>query len=67
MEISGLEGKFRLAAGKPMLPYLRGPAPGQEPRLTPMIDGIRTTGTVLYRDFATPWELERLLADGSVE
>lgn len=57
--------KFRLVAGKPMLPYLKRPAPGQEPRL--MIDGIRAAGTVLCRDFATPWELERLLADGSVE
>jgi hypothetical protein len=67
MEISGLEGEFRLAAGKPMLPYLKRPAPGQEPRLTAMIDGIRAAGTVSYRTFATPRELERLLADGSVE
>jgi hypothetical protein len=67
MEISGLEGEFRLAAGKPMLPYLKRPAPGQEPRPTAMIDGIRAVGTVSYRTFATPRELERLLADGCVE
>ena len=49
--------------GKPMLLYLKRPAPDQEPRLTAMIDGIRAAGTVSYRTFATPRELERLLAD----
>ena len=63
MDISGLEDEYRLAAGKPMLLYLKRPAPGQEPRLTAMIDGIRAAGTVSYRTFATPRELERLLAD----
>jgi class 3 adenylate cyclase len=63
MEISGLEDEYRLAAGKPMLLYLKRPAPDQEPRLTAMIDGIRAAGTVSYRTFATPRELERLLAD----
>ena len=32
MEISGLEDEYRLAAGKPMLLYLKRPAPDQEPR-----------------------------------
>jgi predicted ATPase/class 3 adenylate cyclase len=63
MQISGLEDEYRLAAGKPMLLYLKRPAPEQEPRLAAMIDGIRTAGTVSYRTFATPRELERLLAD----
>ena len=63
MEISGLEDEFRLAAGKPMLLYLKRPAPDQEPGLTAMIDGIRAAGTVSYRHFATARELERLLAD----
>jgi class 3 adenylate cyclase len=63
MEISGLEDEYRLAAGKPMLLYLKRPAPGQEPRLAAMIDGIRAAGTVSYRTFATPRELERLLAE----
>jgi predicted ATPase/class 3 adenylate cyclase len=63
MEISGLEDEYRLAAGKPMLLYLKRPAPDQEPRLAAMIDGIRDAGTVSYRTFATPSELERLLAD----
>jgi predicted ATPase/class 3 adenylate cyclase len=63
MEISGLEDEFRLAAGKPMLLYLKRPAPEREPRLTEMIEGIRAAGRVSYRVFATPKELERLLAD----
>jgi predicted ATPase/class 3 adenylate cyclase len=63
MEISGLEDEYRLAAGKPMLLYLKRPAPDQEPRLAAMIDSIRAAGTVSYRAFATPRELERLLAD----
>jgi predicted ATPase/class 3 adenylate cyclase len=65
MEISGLEDEYRLAAaaGKPMLLYLKRPAPEQEPRLAAMIDSVRAAGTVSYRAFATPRELERLLAD----
>jgi predicted ATPase/class 3 adenylate cyclase len=63
MEISGLEDEYRLAAGKPMLLYLKRPAPEQEPRLAAMIEGIRAAGTVSYRAFATAGELERLLAD----
>src|SRR6516162_1558225 len=63
MEVSGLEDEYRLAAGKPMLLYLKRPAPDQEPRLTAMIDAIRAAGTVSYRTFATAKELERLLAD----
>src|SRR5215471_18520972 len=63
MEISGLEDEFQLAAGMPMLLYLKRPAPEQEPRLAAMIDGIRAAGTVSYRTFSTPRELERLLAE----
>jgi predicted ATPase/class 3 adenylate cyclase len=63
MEISGLEDEFRLAAGMPMLLYLKRPAPDQEPGLTAMIEGIRSAGTASYRHFATARELERLLTD----
>jgi predicted ATPase/class 3 adenylate cyclase len=63
MEISGLEDEYRLAAGKPMLLYLKRPAPELEPRMRTFIDSIRAAGTVSYRVFATPGELERLLAD----
>src|SRR5215469_1277915 len=63
MDISGLEDEYRLAAGKPMLLYLKRPAPDTEPRMKEFLDGIRAAGTVSYRTFATPRELERLLAD----
>ena len=63
MDISGLEDEYRLAVGKPMLLYVKRPAPDQEPRLNAMIDSIRAAGTVSYRAFATARELERLLAD----
>src|SRR5215831_3444825 len=63
MSISGLEDEYQLAAGKPMLLYLKRPAPDREPRLAAMIDGIRAAGSVSYRAFATARELERLLAD----
>jgi uncharacterized protein DUF4062 len=63
MGISGLEDEFRLASGKPMLLYLKRPAPELEPRLQAMIDAIRAAGTVSYRTFGTARELERLLAD----
>ena len=63
MEISGLEDEFRLGAGKPMLVYLKRPAPDLEPRLAAMIDTIRAAGAVSYRTFTTARELDRLLAD----
>jgi len=63
MDISDLEDEYRLASGKPMLLYLKLPAPDQEPRLTTFIDGIRAADATSYRTFATARELERLLAD----
>jgi class 3 adenylate cyclase len=63
MDVSGLEDEYRLAAGKPMLLYLKRPAPEQEPQLRAMIDRIRVSGSVSYRAFGTPRELERLLAE----
>jgi hypothetical protein len=63
MDISGLEDEYRLAAGKPILLYLKRPAPDQETRLAAMIDRIRAAGTASYRTFAAPRELERLLAE----
>jgi hypothetical protein len=63
IEISGLEDEFRLAAGMPMLLYLKQPAPAREPRLAAMIEGIRAAGTTSYRHFGSARELERLLVD----
>jgi predicted ATPase/class 3 adenylate cyclase len=62
MDISGLEDEYRLAEGKPMLLYLKQPAPELEPRLAALIDTIREAGTTSYRTFATARELDRLLA-----
>ena len=63
MDVSGLEDEYRLAAGKPMLVYLKRPAPDRKPRGAAMIDRIRAAGSVSYRTFATPRELKRLLAE----
>jgi predicted ATPase/class 3 adenylate cyclase len=63
MDISGLEDEYRLAADKPMLIYLKRPAPDTEPRMTQFLDSIRDAGTVSYRAFTTPRELEQLLAE----
>jgi len=63
MDISGLEDEYRLAAGKPMLLYLKRPAADTEPRMNEFLDSIRAAGTMSYRTFATPRELERLLAE----
>ena len=63
MEISGLEDEYRLAAGMPMLLYVKRPAPNQEPGLAKMLDDIRATGKTSYREFTTAKELEWLLAD----
>jgi predicted ATPase len=63
MDISGLEDEYRLAAGKPMLLYLKRPAPDTEPRMKEFLDRIRDAGTLSYRTFTTPRELEHLLAD----
>ncbi|HTT52089.1 MAG TPA: DUF4062 domain-containing protein [Streptosporangiaceae bacterium] len=61
MDISGLEDEYRLAEGKPMLLYVKQPAPELEPRLAALIDAIREAGTTSYQKFATARELERLL------
>src|SRR5215470_3780503 len=63
MEVSGLEDELRLAAGKPMLLYLKRPAPDREPRLAAMLEGVRAAGSVSYRAFARGRERGRLLAD----
>jgi predicted ATPase len=63
MEVSGLEDEYRLADGMPKLMYLKRPAPEQEERLKDFLASVRDSGTVSYRAFRTPDELQRLLAD----
>ena len=60
--ISGLEDEYDLARGKPKLVYVKEPAPGREPRLGALLDGIRDDG-VSYKRFGDAEELRRLVAD----
>jgi predicted ATPase len=63
MEVSGLEDEYRLALEKPMLIYVKQPAPDREERLGGMLDEIRTVGNVSYKSFSTPDELADMVAD----
>ena len=61
-DISGIEDEYRLAAGMPKLVYVQHPAPERAPRLTEMLDGIKSDG-LSYRTFRRPAELATLIAD----
>src|SRR5262245_32791315 len=62
MTISGLEDELRLAAGMPRLLYVKVPAPGLEPGLERMLDGIRAEGATAYKRFTSARELRGLVA-----
>lgn len=62
MTISGLEDELRLAAGTPRLLYVKVPAPGREPGLERMLDGIRAEGAASYKKFTDAGELSELIA-----
>jgi predicted ATPase len=62
MTISGLEDELRLAAGMPRLLYVKVPAPGMDPGLRRMLDGIRAEGTAAYKKFTDAGELGELVA-----
>ena len=62
MTISGLEDELRLAAGMPRLLYVKVPAPGMEPGLERMLDGIRAEGATAYKRFTSARELRGLVA-----
>ncbi|GAA1965006.1 DUF4062 domain-containing protein [Microbacterium deminutum] len=63
MDISGLEDEFRLSGTRPRLLYLKSPAPDREPRLSAMIDELRSEGQDAYRSFRSTRELGRLVRD----
>ncbi|HVP02261.1 MAG TPA: DUF4062 domain-containing protein [Solirubrobacteraceae bacterium] len=62
-EISGLEDEFELAQGKPMLLYIKEPAPEREQRLSALIDRIEQEGGPAYRTFSSAEELQSLVID----
>jgi predicted ATPase len=62
MAISGLQDELRLAAGMPRLLYFKVPAPGMEPGLRRMLDGITAEGTASYKRFTDLDELRELVA-----
>ena len=62
MEVSGLEDEYRLSADKPRLIYAKKVAQ-REPRLTSLLEMIRTEGVVSYRSFEDASELGSLVAD----
>ncbi|MEV0714211.1 DUF4062 domain-containing protein [Asanoa sp. NPDC050611] len=61
--ISGLADEFALAgaAGLPRLVYVKRPAPGRDPRLAALIDGLRADGDVSFREFTDATELRRIV------
>jgi predicted ATPase len=63
MEISGLQDEFELSRALPRLLYVKGPAPGREPRLAELLARIQAEASVSYRHFRTPAELGRLVRD----
>ena len=66
MNISGLEDELQRAAGMPQLLYVKVPAPGIEPGLERMLDGIRAEGALSYKEFTDAAELGELVAGSFV-
>src|SRR5512139_2135025 len=60
MTISGLEDEYNLAGSKPKLIYVKSPAPDREPRLTEMLDRIKSDN-ISYKYFATADELREAI------
>ncbi len=63
MDISGLHDEFERSRRLPRLLYVKTPAPEREPRLTELLDRIRSEAADSYRTFRTPRELARLVRD----
>jgi predicted ATPase len=62
-EISGIEDEFELGQGKPMLLYVKEPAPQRDEGLSALIERIENEAHVAYRPFSTPAELRTLVTD----
>jgi predicted ATPase len=61
--ISGIEDEFELGQGKPMLLYIKEPAPAREHGLRALIDRIEEEAGSAYRNFSTADELRSLVTD----
>jgi len=59
--VSGLEDEYILAPGLPKLIYIKESADGREPRLTELLDRIRSDDTASFKYFSTPRELAALV------
>jgi predicted ATPase len=63
MEISGLEDEFEQSRSLPRLLYVKAPAPDREPRLSELLNRVKTQAADSYRSFGTARELGRLVRD----
>ena len=61
-DISGIEDEYQLAAGMPKLVYVQPGTPDRAPRLSDMLDRIKSDG-LSYRTFHRASELTALIAD----
>jgi predicted ATPase len=61
--ISGIEDEFELGQGKPMLLYVKEPAPGREAGLRALIRRIEEEAGSAYRTFGSAGELRALVTD----
>lgn len=61
--ISGIEDEFELGRGKPMLLYVKEPAPGREDGLSALIRRIEGEAGSAYRTFSAASELRSLVTD----
>ena len=63
MDISGLQDEFELSRPLPRLLYVKTPAPDRDPRLSELLDRIKSEAADSYRTFGTARELGRLVRD----
>jgi NB-ARC domain len=62
MTVSGLADELQLAAEMPRPLYVKVPAPGMEPGLKRMLEGVRSEGALAYKKFTNAGELRDLVA-----
>ncbi|MBK9176793.1 MAG: DUF4062 domain-containing protein [Flavobacteriales bacterium] len=61
MAISGLEDEFRLAGSRPRLIYVKNIEGAREPRLTELLNAIKSGERISYQKFSAPEELSKLV------